>query len=586
MSDLTQAFEDQSLCEAAGSDSDVLAPAGEAQRSNWYYLGQVILYAGPDARIEIFDGLQRLTSLTVLICVLRDLIEDTDWKARLSASIADQQGAWCLVAPGNDTTLSELIQRPGEAAKVRYPSRRAGLSDMGYRILRVQGAVLNGLKLLAGGEPLNSKHEGVKEQQQARLVAFARFLLEQVFFTVVHVSDEHLARQIFVSSNARGIRLDPVDILKGRLAEIMEGAQDAALVTQKWDAIRRDAGADFVELLRCMDAIERAKPQRSGWEIELGDHVAEKVRSEGLLAWLDRLALYCRAFVRLRETLLNGGSDKLEQDVFRLSVFLWFEWRPLAVYWLAMLEPKEGETVNAQRRKMIEDRFDLLHRRAMALTLAQQTNQQREKFFLKALSIATKNNGNPFNQNGPLTLQESQRLKAHRTLATPLDDDRVRACLVKWLEIARWREGLPALMRGDDDLNSKRAPRPASVEHILPKNPPPDSRWLELFPTDRAWYRNCHALGNLALVSCKANDEAENKDFVLKKPILAAQAPSFDLVQSVIEHDHWDEQAIESRTQSLLVKIWEELAIGERPLAGADSDDPEQVEADIDHAPQ
>jgi hypothetical protein len=57
----------------------------------------------------------------------------------------------------------------------------------------------------------------------------------------------------------------------------------------------------------------------------------------------------------------------------------------------------------------------------------------------------------------------------------------------------------------------------ASVEHVLPQRPAPDSRWHQLFPSKEARDKYVNRLGNLVLLSRGRNMNAENYDFELKK---------------------------------------------------------------------
>jgi uncharacterized protein with ParB-like and HNH nuclease domain len=51
---------------------------------NPYFLGSVVLIKGDGPEAEIVDGQQRLTTLTILLAVLRHLISDLDHKSGLT----------------------------------------------------------------------------------------------------------------------------------------------------------------------------------------------------------------------------------------------------------------------------------------------------------------------------------------------------------------------------------------------------------------------------------------------------------------------------------------------------------------------
>ncbi|MEO1710665.1 MAG: DUF262 domain-containing protein, partial [Pseudomonadota bacterium] len=84
-----------------------------------FFLGTVILHPATGDRYQLYDGLQRVTTLTILLSVLRDLIEEPKLKARLHATVAKADGAFRLTHRGASEMLTRLVQPMGEAARVR-----------------------------------------------------------------------------------------------------------------------------------------------------------------------------------------------------------------------------------------------------------------------------------------------------------------------------------------------------------------------------------------------------------------------------------------------------------------------------------
>ena len=80
----------------------------------------VVRCAAP-GQFEIFDGLQRATTLTILLCVIRDLTSSDGLRSRIASLIRDGS-VNRLVFPGADHTLSSEIQAPGQAGQ-ELPAR-------------------------------------------------------------------------------------------------------------------------------------------------------------------------------------------------------------------------------------------------------------------------------------------------------------------------------------------------------------------------------------------------------------------------------------------------------------------------------
>ncbi|MEW5859190.1 MAG: HNH endonuclease family protein, partial [Cyanobacteriota bacterium] len=101
-----------------------------------------------------------------------------------------------------------------------------------------------------------------------------------------------------------------------------------------------------------------------------------------------------------------------------------------------------------------------------------------------------------------------------------------------------------------------------TVEHILPQNPAHDSLWVKWFPSLEKREKYVHRLGNLALLSCWKNSEAQNYDFEVKKQkyfTTKKGVSPFALTTQVLMEQEWTPEVIETRQKKLigvLKKVW------------------------------
>src|SRR5208337_2790536 len=101
--------------EAGNVDETARLPTGQ-EDSFGYHLGSVVVRCAAPGQFEIFDGLQRATTLTILLCVIRDLTSSDGLRSRIASLIRDGS-VNRLVIPGADHTLSSEIQAPGQAGR-------------------------------------------------------------------------------------------------------------------------------------------------------------------------------------------------------------------------------------------------------------------------------------------------------------------------------------------------------------------------------------------------------------------------------------------------------------------------------------
>jgi len=483
-----------------------------------YHLGSVVLYRRDDGSIEIFDGLQRLTTLTVLLCVIRDLTSSSGLADEIDSLINSPDEKPRLSLAGKDRTLATEIQKRGEAGKTRRSQPR---SDTARRLRAAARAFRN--EILAWSEYRRGR--------------FADFLLEGVTFSVTEAADPRLARQIFVTTNARGMPLDQVDIFKGQLAEIADDAPVAEEIVRHWSGIQSLVGDGLEELLLAVDFIERRKPQGPEALTDLAEHLAMHKSTAQVLTWTRKLAMYAGAWDSLCRKLSAPGGNRTDDDIWRLSLFRWREWKPLALLWYMDEFQRQVARGHAGPSAVYVRRFDALHKRCMAITLGGYSEADRNTIFARAIQEASKRR-DPL--SGALKFNPAAQERMRSALRLPLHNHEMRATLVRWLESIHW-----------DDTGVPPHIAQASVEHVLPQRPGPNSQWMLDFPFEEDRYVLCHALGNLVALDFNVNRAIENRDFFEKAAAFREHRDRFKLIGEVADLESWTPPIIIERTQRL-----------------------------------
>ena len=490
-----------------------------------YMLGAMVMTSPLNGRHHVYDGLQRLTTLTVLIAVLRDLAKDAALRDRLDRLIRREDNVFRVTLPGKDPTLERQIQPRGEAIRNR---RTPPVSDMGRRV-RIAAQVFREL---------------LKPWSTERRDAFTTFLLQHVHVDLQTATDARLARQIFVTTNMRGEPLDRVDLLKGQLVDIADNELAAATVVANWNAARIVAGNQFERLLGAVDLIERQAPQGDDCLNALAEHIAHTRGPAGVGGFTQRLGMFASDMVALDAAMTAPPTDAFTASLWRLQLVRWDTWRPLALLWFADYRrakqnpsPAAGRKIEAAAR-----RFAALHRRCMAMTLAGFSTADRERIFARAIQQASQGH-NPLASTGALAFTDIQIARIGETLRTPLTDKDVRLTLVRWLESVHY------------DTNIPQHVREATVEHILPRRPAPGSDWIAAFPDPEARYMACNAFGNLAALDKARNEGLRNADFAGKRAVLLAAATDYHTLTDIPTEGAWTAEVIDARTDKLARQV-------------------------------
>ena len=503
-----------------------------------YHLGEVMLCRLNASQFEIFDGLQRATTLTILLCVMRDLTSLDSLRSRIQGLLED--GAlYRVLLPGADRTLADEILTKGAAAR----SFRRAVSDRGRRI---RGA-------------RNIFYSRLKSWEDARFTRFGEFLLERTFLVVAETDSQLLARQVFITSNQRGIFLRPIDIFKGQIFDISGSDQTAIMLTKYWEGLLQIVGDDLGEFMRAFDFIHRKSPQGPDHLTKLADYIEKNFGQARLHEVLAELHQYASAWQDLHVKTKQAQSPIASPDIWRLGFFKWFEWKPLALAWFKEYrdkQPRREGGAGAKAAKTFENRFQRLHRACMIITLAKFSAVDREKIFGNALK-QWGTGRDPFSARGQrpgaLTFSPRQLARVVETLSTPLHDDEIRLPLMRWLET----------MLGAGDLTADAAG--ASVEHVLPQRPALDSQWLMDFPNEEERFSACNSIGNLALMDYAENAKITNLDFSLKLPVIKAQLKKYKILASIADKTGWRAAEIRERAVQMIDLACKQLNI---PRAG------------------
>jgi hypothetical protein len=219
------------------------------------------------------DGQQRLTTLTILFSVIRDL----------TSSAGQKQTRHNFVCQSGNPDLGtedhyRLLPRERDQTFFERTIQTLGATD-----ILPSTEVLDGseLRIVENARYFREKLDSMDEASRNKLTAF---ILQHCYLVVVAVPTPEAARRIFTLLNARGLDPTATDILKADLLERVGRHREAALA-REWEDIEEELGRErFVELFAHIRMIfEREKP-RSALEGEDGESalVTPGARRRGL----------------------------------------------------------------------------------------------------------------------------------------------------------------------------------------------------------------------------------------------------------------------------------------------------------------
>jgi len=503
----------------------------ERDKDEPYFLGSVVLIKDEDdPKSQVVDGQQRLTTLTVLLCVLRELA-DGDNKKDLDQSIRESRNRFFGTKERFRITLREQdreffqgrIQTPGRLDSF-LSEDPVGFSDS--------------QKLLQGNTRYLNRE--VSRLSVAGRDALAMYVIQNCCLVVVSASNGDSAHRIFEVMNDRGLDLSPTDILKSDvLSKIPSDSQ--AGYAHKWESHEEELGrGDFRNLFAHIRMIYRRDKQRGTLQAEFRENVLSRYDAPQFVD--EVLEPYAEAYGILSDASYESSEDP--RAVNRLLRHLKrtgnADWMPPAMLYFH----KHGRD-----RAGISTFTKDLERLAYGLFIRRANVNERIRRYAEVIG-SIEQGDDLSGEASPLQLKQDEKTDIlHR-----LDSGIYNMPLLMRLNSLLY-EGEPP----DDP------PWATSIEHVLPQNPSADSEWMQNFPDETERVRWTHSLANLVLLSRRKNSQASNWDFQRKKEVYflpSSGISPFALTTWVLKESEWTPAVLERRQKWLLDALKREWRLG------------------------
>jgi hypothetical protein len=497
--------------------------------SDPYFLGSVVLVKGEgDALAEVVDGQQRLTTLMILLSVIRDYVPEA-YAASLGKRIFQQGDPIKGTRDQPRLTLKDRDQPFLE----KQILDRDGVTEVASA---ATAALTDSQRNLAANAVLFSQRLAkLPEEDCTRLVTFVD---QYTFLVIVATQDFESAYRIFTVLNERGLDLTHTDILKSEIiGEIPKAAQDAYTAT--WEQEEEDLGrADFADLfshIRMVFAKSKAR-----------ESILKEFRTAVLSRFPNRrdiinhvLVPLSNAFEAVTRKDFKCGTD-VEDEVNQL--FQWLnqldntDWIPPAISYLS----RHGGDPDAVLVFVTD-----LERLAASMHIRRVDITRRIERYGRVLG-EIEHDLDLTAPDSPLQLTDNERTETLRLLDGDIYSvTRIRLYVLERLDCVLSSGGASY----DHPL--------ITVEHVLPQRPKAGSLWRTGF-TDEQHAVWVNRLANLVLLTRRKNSEAGTADFDVKKGRYftgSAGVSPFVLTTQVLREPTWTPDVLKRRQHSLLSKL-------------------------------
>ncbi len=485
----------------------------------FYFIGQIVLVRN-GGKLEVSDGQQRLTTLSMIIAYVRDRLQARAQHYQFFVLEGDQPRL--TVREDDINFFRGFVQEAGQMAALAQHSETG--VDSKDQMIAAARTIANELSQI-GNEELDK---------------FMGYVLRCCTLNAVIADERGCAQTVFAALNITGSPLSGADVIKSDLIEnsgLSDTEADAA--ARAWEAVedmfRRE---DFARLLELMPFL------LTGEHIiapgDLGAFRAAVQRAGGVRTFLfEQLPLYAEALRAILSCSINCGpaSETVNRRVHLMKQVERWDWAPAAIAFIATYD---GDHQRAERFFQALDRF------VFGCEFSVIENRSQTKRYEKV--VAEVRAKSAFHDGGEaLALRDAEHGKFVAAMNRSRRRDRQRRLLLIRIEGA-----IPGghLLSMTDDVE---------VEHVMPKA---NHAWWEARIPDAALRAEfCNLIGNQTLVTHEQNKLADRRPYPEKYQVYfnTRGAPVHALTEMLRPVKEYTVQVIDGRHEKLvhtLFKDW------------------------------
>lgn len=196
----------------------------EQKEQSGYFLGSIIIVKNGE-KYDVIDGQQRLTTIVITMCALRNILQERQ-------RLLDKKGSEYLKTIGEwlssyDINSDETLNR----LDLQYEESQGFMSQL------IEGRVENFAdtasvkKMAEAYEHIHQNLSNKIEESLSGFIAFARYFLTKVELVVIESENLSSALKIFETINQRGASLNAMDLVKNLLFSHVKETQFSAIKT-------------------------------------------------------------------------------------------------------------------------------------------------------------------------------------------------------------------------------------------------------------------------------------------------------------------------------------------------------------------
>lgn len=452
---------------------------------------------------DLLDGQQRVSTLFLIMAVIRDLSENKQLSDTCQGFIYQEEN----VFDGTPERIRIIFDIREQVRDFVNDYIRNYKSTEKPEITKISEDKNQDISIRNMANAILTIRNFFKENSYSD---FLKFLLQKVLLIYVSAGELEDAFRLFTVMNSRGVKLRNSDILKASNLSLITDSKKRINYAEKWEDIENYFGEDFDNFLSHLRTILVKQKATVNLLKEFEDNIYNP-------------KIYDRNTKEYHKTtpLLNKGEDTFN---FIIKYKKYYEF--------LFEEDHKSENGNYElynRLLIMRKGFEADYWIAPLLRYYDKFKDSSLIDFIKVLD-------NKFAHDWITGFYPTHRIERVNAIIQAIDDaqtvdDVLYDNSLVLDDIDNLKNNLSGNIYGKRSAkyvmlkldmllhghtSKMEMPDTISIEHIMPQNPDPTSQWCHDF-TEEQRSEWCNKLGNLTLISRRKNSSQSNKDYELKK---------------------------------------------------------------------
>lgn len=514
-----------------------------------YFIGNFVFYQDNDT-LGVVDGQQRLTTITLMLCALRDVMQEQGFRdlakgihLLIERPNIRNEKYYVLQPETSYPFFQEQIQKFGKRSKAIEVGPEESLLKEAYDFLRANLDQV--VTSITGQSNLSETKKKAKLCEELSKIRDKVLGLKVICTSLDNDDDAYV---IFETLNTRGKDLTLSDLVKSHLSRLLKP-------TNKGVDLAKDKWTEIAETFEESQADLSVSTFIHHYWLSRYDYVTEKklykalrkqIKRENALAFLNDLVRESKIYRQIHEpSYKKWKKDDLDirDSLIAMNLFRIKQQLPMV---LAVMRHHADGTLRAKRVKQILSAVESFHFSFTAV--ASQRSSGGISFMYAS---AARNLHDAVSPAAKSKVINGLRAKLKSKLP-PFGEFEARFLELRYsAKFTRQKNLVRYILTKMTQHNSTGIsidPERMTVEHIVPENPPKPTGLSD---------EQVASMGNLILLDPKLNNKLGNKSFADKRKIL--RHANIWLDEGIRQASTWGASEIEARTKALATQAYNDV---------------------------